>query len=875
MEWFNCSVERVAKMVVQAQSDLKSLTLILAFQINITLGLTGGALATQPLTLVELSSVASIPLSADSVTALVDVNDRHSLSNHLEIPLNSADARHLIERTGFGVHPRELQNILGKSRTAVIEQLLESFGTTEPTTPYPNFVTQSSLPNYWLKGDLSKEEKRIFEEQRDREMSSLKLWWMQEMISTPNPQVERLNLLWHNHFVSNYDQMDHETHAITYKHLKIRKLGYGNFRDLAKAMLLDASILKYLNNDTNRSVAPNENLARELLELFILGEGNYDEETVREVARSLTGYSYNRLRNFEVEFRPWDHDFAEKTIFAHTGPIKGTEVIDILLKQKDAARHITRVFWKAYISEFNFDDAEIERISDLFYHSDYEISVLLREVWRSEAFWDPRNRHTIIKSPIDLLIGSIRSSGELPSTFNSLPHQSARLGQNLFQQPNVAGWTGGTNWITPTYLLMRSEMLQKFKVALTHPIVDTSLIREEAMQPPRDERFIDVRYAAEHFLGAPMFTLEAIKRNEATTETTWISSPQVAKEGIDTAAFGRVRFKDLIWSVARIPAPADLTFDEISVNFINDHCCGPGGPKDGDRNLFVDWVSFGNKIAYAEQGSQKTCQNAEADKRPGRMYCSGTLHLTTFEQPLDQRIKNSRANDDAVVAQRAAFIWADERDQNKDWYGFKVGLSGLSFEGRSDVSMTFSIVHHFNNGTPRILLVFNEHNCFPSCFSQPFPASAYKDAHRSSKSLRFVIAGKETKREAQQWEELSNDSRVLVSVIAANLPEILEAARHGRHFADRNGKDRLESWQPVFDDIAHALIGSRYERLQQGYDLHITPTRIVSLRSVQKMDMANNKPDLIAGLSFNEAKLTAEELKIFLHRLEDPVYQLK
>ena len=870
----SCIVKKVTEHVVRTYLEFRTLTLVVAVQITAMFVCTSGALANQPQIRDDLSSTTMAP-PLDSITTLVDTYDAQSPSNHLDAPLNSADARHLIERTGFGVHPSELKINLGKSRIAAIEQILEGFGTARPTTPYPNFVTQSSLPNYWLRGDLSKEEKRIFNEQRDQEMSSLKLWWMQEMISTPNPQVERLILLWHNHFVSSYDQMDHETHAITYKHLKIRKLGYGNFRDLAKEMLLDASILKYLNNDTNRSAAPNENLARELLELFILGEGNYAEDTVREVAKSLTGYSYNKLKNFEVEFRPWDHDFSEKTIFKLTGQIKGSEVIDILLEQKDAARHITRLFWKSYISEFNFDDAEMERISDVFYHSNYEISVLLREVLSSKAFWDPKNRHTIIKSPIDLLIGSIRSSGQLPDTFKSLPHHSARLGQNLFEQPNVAGWSGGADWITPNRLLMRSEMLQKFEATLNRSIVETSLTREEAMQPMRKEGFIEVRYAAEHFHGAPKFTLEAIKRKNATAETTWISSPQVAQVGIDTAALGRVRYKDLIWSVARIPVPAGLTFDEIGINFINDYCCGPGGPKDGDRNLFIDWVSFENKFAYANQGHQKTCKKDKADKRPGRMYCSGTLRLTNFEQALDQDKERTQSADKALIAERAAFLWANKLDPSKNWRKFKFGVSGLSYAGHSDVSMEFSIVYHLNKGKPRTLLVLNDHNCYPSCFSQPFPASAFKDKHRDSRTIRLVLTGKETKQEAQQWEELSNDSRVLVSIIAANLPKIIEAARHGRHWADRGGEDRLESWQQIFENIDRALIDSRYERLQKGYDFHIEPTRLVSLRSVQKDDIAQNKPDLIAGLSLDKAKLTAEEHKIFLQQLEDPVYQLK
>ena len=239
----------------------------------------------------------------------------------------------------------------------------------------------------------------------------------------------------------------------------MRELGHTNFRSLAKAMIRDPAMLNYLDNDRSRKEQPNENLARELMELFVLGEGNYTEKDVKEVARALTGYGYNRIRNLEFEFKPWNHDKGRKSILGQRGRFKGEQVVDILLAKPEAAEFITKRFWSVYISEFNNVPEEISRIAAIFRDSDYDIVVLLRTILTSEYFWSNENRATVVKSPIDLVVGTIRTTGVLPEWWPTIPNRLATIGQNLYEAPNVAGWPGGADWMTPSRLLLRSQMI--------------------------------------------------------------------------------------------------------------------------------------------------------------------------------------------------------------------------------------------------------------------------------------------------------------------------------------------------------------------------------------------------------------------------------
>ena len=181
---------------------------------------------------------------------------------------------------------------------------------------------------------------------RDREMGEFRLWWVKEMIETPSPQTERLVLFWHNHFVSTYPALDEQSTSLARQNLMFRRQGSGNFRLMLKEVIRDAAMLNYLDNDNNKRNAPNENLARELLELFTLGEGNYDEHTVKEAARALTGYRTNKLRDLSFEISPWDQDRGLKNILGSWGFHDGDDLIDLILEQPSSSEFITRKFWR-------------------------------------------------------------------------------------------------------------------------------------------------------------------------------------------------------------------------------------------------------------------------------------------------------------------------------------------------------------------------------------------------------------------------------------------------------------------------------------------------------------------------------------------------
>ena len=287
------------------------------------------------------------------------------------------DARHLISRTGIGAHPTEISRLVGLTRSQAISRIVANIDNRNPETETPLFFNKP-YPNYWIQGDLDENDQQKFRVARDKEMEELRLWWVSEMLTTQTPAAEKLIMFWHNHFVSSYSGVNENVHLIAKQHWTFRQLGHTNFRALAKAIIKDAAMLEYLDNKQSRKKNPNENFARELLELFIIGEGHYSEKTVKEVARAFTGYSSNGLRQDEFRFNHWDHDNGWKIIFDRKGHFDGDDVVDILLNQSETSEFITRKFWKSYISDFNFNDEEIKEIAATFKSSDYDIKTLTK-----------------------------------------------------------------------------------------------------------------------------------------------------------------------------------------------------------------------------------------------------------------------------------------------------------------------------------------------------------------------------------------------------------------------------------------------------------------------------------------------------------------
>jgi len=396
---------------------------------------------------------------ADSPSSTDNVSAANDAKTQIHISLEADDISHLLRRTGFGANPKESLYLFGMSKSEKVQTLVNRLANTTHTD-LPAWIGFRT-PNFWLRSKLDQTEKQRFAKYRDNEIQSLKRWWISEMISTSSPQTERLVLFWHNHFSTSYSAIGKNSTAIANQHLTIRKHASGNFRTLLKEIVRDPAMLDYLDNNVSKKNKPNENLARELLELFSLGEGNYTESDVKNSARALTGYTFSSVRNMQFVFRSNQHDNNQKTIFGVTGNFNGDDLVDLILAQPEAATFIAAKMWREYISDIDLDDERLKIHADRFRQSNYDIKTLYAGLLNSDDFWHPDNRNALIQSPLSLTIGAIRTTGVLPKDWQALPQQVALMGQDIFEPPNVAGWTGGEAWITPGRLLTRMDWLER------------------------------------------------------------------------------------------------------------------------------------------------------------------------------------------------------------------------------------------------------------------------------------------------------------------------------------------------------------------------------------------------------------------------------
>ena len=387
--------------------------------------------------------------------------------SHLHEIINTSDAVHLLNRTGIGAHPGDIERLLGLTRKQAIEDIIGSINK-EPTSPMPPWVDQS--PIYQIRASLEINERRQFNNQRNQEFQELKHWWLREMIETRSPQTERLVLFWHNHFVSSYPALGNHSTSIARQNALFRQLAGGSFREMLRAIIRDAAMLDYLDNRNSNKRSPNENLARELLELFTLGEGNYTESDVKNAARALTGYTLAPTHNLSFRFDPQRHDKGEKELFGQKGKFNGDDLIQLILERPESAIFIASRFWNFYVSNdfkdsgvVNHEAAEaLVKIADRFRTSDYNISVLLQTLLEQEEFWVQENRLAIVKSPIDLVLGTVRSHGQPVNDLRAISSTLEELSQELFAAPNVAGWPGGSSWVTSGLLLKRIRWLEMY-----------------------------------------------------------------------------------------------------------------------------------------------------------------------------------------------------------------------------------------------------------------------------------------------------------------------------------------------------------------------------------------------------------------------------
>jgi uncharacterized protein (DUF1800 family) len=366
-------------------------------------------------------------------------------------------ARHLLNRTGFGATDAEIRELAPMSRTQAVDRLLAGTRTEAAQMP-PAFTAQPFTPYYKFR-EMSAEQ-RMAEQRRLVEQGvELRAWWLREMLLTPSPLSERMTLFWHNHFATSQRKV-RITQLMYRQNVLLRREALGNFGTLLHAVAKDPAMLVFLDNAGSRRQAPNENFAREVMELFTLGEGHYGERDVKEAARAFTGWSLDRDSG-EFTYRRMWHDAGEKSVLGKSGRLDGDGVLDVLLARPETAEFITGKLWVEFVSP-RPEPREVKRLAAVLREAGYEMKPLMRAMLTSQAFWAPDNRATLIKSPVELVVGTLRTFSIHPVDLRPAVLATAALGQNLFTPPNVKGWPGGEAWIDSASLLGRKQLLERF-----------------------------------------------------------------------------------------------------------------------------------------------------------------------------------------------------------------------------------------------------------------------------------------------------------------------------------------------------------------------------------------------------------------------------
>jgi uncharacterized protein (DUF1800 family) len=371
-----------------------------------------------------------------------------------------AQLRYLYSRAAFGATPAELYRATEKPLRKTVRQLFHDSASVDEliiVKPEEN-QSRQALRQLVRDGQLDKEMLRERIRLNTRQIRDLNLLWLDRMVAGKGALREKMALFWHGHFAcrpSGQNALFMQQYVNT-----IRRNALGKFGDLLMSVSKEPAMLQFLNNQQNKKNAPNENFAREVMELFTLGRGNYTEHDIKEAARAFTGWQYTPDGTFV--FRERVHDTGDKTIFGKTGPFVGEDVVRMLLDNRQTARFIVGKVYRYFVTDSPVDDSEtsrrIEVLADRFYRNGYDITDLMETVFNADWFYESRNVGAHIKSPVELLAGMRHTLG---ITFDQPQPQifvQRTLGQTLFYPPNVAGWPGGRNWIDSSSLLFRMQL---------------------------------------------------------------------------------------------------------------------------------------------------------------------------------------------------------------------------------------------------------------------------------------------------------------------------------------------------------------------------------------------------------------------------------
>ncbi|MGZ3838861.1 MAG: DUF1800 domain-containing protein [Flavisolibacter sp.] len=370
---------------------------------------------------------------------------------------NPIKNQHLLWRAGFGPSAGQLDDINQLSPSALFRSLQQASAAKpafiDVTDDYLKGLAKELQEAGPKKQGLDKEERKNINQQTKYAIKQLNLYWLNEMVQSPAQLREKMAFFWHGHFATRNLNVFFQQGILDV----IRQNALGSFRDLLHGVSKTPAMLNFLNANQNRKDHPNENFAREVMELFTMGRGHYTEQDIKEAARAFTGWGVDRKGGFM--FRPFQHDNGRKTVLGTSGNFDGADVLDILLAQKQTARFIAQKIYRFYVNDL-VDPEKTEWLADRFYRNNYNISLLLEDIFTSDWFFEEKHIGAKIKSPVELLVGIRRI---LPMEIRNEEAQlmvQRVLGQVLFYPPNVAGWPGGKNWIDSSTLMMRMRLPQ-------------------------------------------------------------------------------------------------------------------------------------------------------------------------------------------------------------------------------------------------------------------------------------------------------------------------------------------------------------------------------------------------------------------------------
>lgn len=410
-----------------------------------------------------LAWLAVVALSAGAPLARGDepVKLPASLSPLPAADWTEAHAQHLLALAGFGGDLAEVQRLHKLGVAGAVAEMVDYAGRPVPDWPAPAASQPPERQPNLAKLSPQERQRENMERRRtdQQQMAELRAWWIRRMVESPRPLEEKMTLFWHGLLTSGH-QTVRSSFAMHQQNELFRRHAVGNYGQLLAAIVHDPAMLRYLDNNSNVRGRPNENLAREILELFSLGEGNYSEADIKEAARALTGYGFER-DTWTFRWAARAHDEGDKTIFGQTGNWDADKLVELILQQPATAKYIGRKLFVYFVHDAP-DEATIDALAQLLRQADYEIAPVLQTIFRSQEFYSERARAAHIKSPAEFVVGTVRALPLKNVPYPALVAAMRGMGQDLFEPPNVKGWDGGRTWLSSNWLLAR----QNFAVGL-------------------------------------------------------------------------------------------------------------------------------------------------------------------------------------------------------------------------------------------------------------------------------------------------------------------------------------------------------------------------------------------------------------------------